>query len=301
MFGKSSKNILFAFLIPLACLLLLCSGCGKKQEVARDDTAVPVKVMKVELKQIAESIAYVGNIKAQDEAFIYPKVSGKIIEKLKEDGAVVEKGEVIAYVDRDEVGFNFEKAPVESSLKGIVGRVLVDIGSQVNPQTPVALVIDMDKVEIGLQIPEKYIPMISLGQEAKIRVDSYPQEEFAGTVTKISPVVDLTTRSAPIEIMIENPRHKLNSGMFARVDLILRQHKNAPVILKEAIMGKGQDIYVYMVENKKAVLRKITAGIRQGPYYEVTEGLKEGDLVVIMGQQRLRDGVPVAPEESSPS
>lgn len=296
MISKNSKNILFALLIPLA-FLFLGAGCGRKQEVVQNDTAIPAKVMKVELKEIAESIEYVGNIKAQDEAFIYPKVSGKIIEKLKEDGAVVEKGDVIAYIDRDEVGFNFEKAPIESSLKGIVGRVLVDIGSQVSPQTPVALVIDMDKVEIALQIPEKYIPMISVGQKARVRVDSYPQEEFTGTVTKISPVVDLTTRSAPIEIVIENPQHKLNSGMFARVNLILRQHKNAPIILKEAITGREPDLYVYTVEDNKAVLRKITVGIRQGPYYEVTEGLKEGDLVVIMGQQKLRDGVSVAPEE----
>ncbi len=194
MIDKNSENILFVLLIPLAFLLFLGAGCAKKEGAAQNQTAIPVKVMKVELKDIAESIEYVGNIKAQDEALIYPKVSGKIIEKLKEDGAVVEKGEVIAYIDRDEVGFNFEKAPVESSLKGIVGRVFVDIGSQVSPQTPTALVVNMDKVEIGLQIPEKYIPMISLGQKALIRVDAYPDEEFAGSVTKISPVVDLTTR-----------------------------------------------------------------------------------------------------------
>ena len=297
MISKNSKNILFALFCPLVFLLILGAGCAKKQEAAQKETAIPVKVMKVELKEISESIEYVGNIKAQDEALIYSKVSGKVIEKLKEDGAVVEKGDVIAYIDRDEVGFNFEKAPVESSLKGIVGRVFVDIGSQVSPQTPIALVVDMDKVEIGLEIPEKYIPMILLGQEAKVSVDAYPEEEFTGTVTKISPMVDLATRTAAMEIVIGNPQHKLNSGMFAKVNLVIRRHEKASVILKEAFIGKEPDLYVYITEDNKAVLRKITTGIRQGPYYEVTQGLKEGDQVVIMGQQKLRDGASVAPEE----
>ncbi|MDD4894240.1 MAG: efflux RND transporter periplasmic adaptor subunit [Candidatus Omnitrophica bacterium] len=296
--NKNPKRIFFILLISTILCIFSITGCAKKQAAtAEKETAIPVKVMKVELKEIAESIEYVGNIKAQDEALIYPKVNGKIIEKIKEEGANIEKGEVIAYVDRDEVGFKFEKAPVESPLKGVIGEVFVDIGSQVSTQTPIALVVDMDRVEIDLEIPEKYIPMISLGQEAKIRVDAYPDEEFIGTITKISPVVDLATRTAATEIVIENPQHKLNSGMFAKISLVIRQHKGVPVILKEALVGKDPDLYVYITEGDKAVLRKVKVGIRQGPYYEVTEGLKEGDMVVIMGQQRLGDGVFVAPEE----
>jgi membrane fusion protein (multidrug efflux system) len=87
--------------------------------------------------------------------------------------------------------------------------------------------------------------------------------------------------------------------MFAKVSLVLAEHKNVPVILKEAIMGKNSNVYVYIVEDKKAVLKKVNLGIRQGPYFEVLAGLKEGDLVVIMGQQRLRDGAEVEPEEEN--
>ena len=253
----------------------------------------------MELKELAEIIEYVGNIKAQDEAIVYPKVSGKIIEKIKEDGSPVNKGEVIAYIDRDEVGLKFEKAPIESPLTGVMGRVYVDIGANITSQTAIALVVNMDKVKVSLDIPEKYLPRISLGQEAKIKVDAYAQEEFLGKVTKISPVVDLATRSAPLEISLDNSQHRLKSGMFAKVSLVLAEHKNVPVILKEAIMGKNSNVYVYIVEDKKAVLKKVNLGIRQGPYFEVLAGLKEGDLVVIMGQQRLRDGAEVEPEEEN--
>jgi multidrug efflux pump subunit AcrA (membrane-fusion protein) len=276
--------------------LLLTFGCQPKRELEKTPEVIPVKVLKVRLKEILEALEYTGNIKAQDEAIVYPKVSGKIMEKVKVDGSPVNKGETIAYIDRDEVGLKFEKAPVESPLAGIVGRVYVDIGENVTAQTPIALVVDMDKVKIDLDIPEKYLPKVSKGQEAQIGVDAYPEEEFSGRVAKISPVVDLTTRSAPIEITVDNPQHRLKSGMFAKVRLILKEHKNVPVILKEAVMGKEPDLYVYMVKDNQAILQKVTLGLRQGPYFEVQEGLKEGDLIVIMGQQRLRDNAQVSVE-----
>ncbi len=62
-------------------------------------------------------------------------------------------------------------------------------------------------------------------------------------------------------------------------------------------MGKVPNLYVYVIENQKAVLRKITLGIRQGPYYEVKDSLGQGDPVVIMGQQQLYEGAQVITEE----
>lgn len=274
------------------------SGCQpRKVEKKEIQEAIPVKVSRVELRELNEVLEYVGNIKAQDEAAVYPKVSGKIIQKLKLEGEEVNKGEVFAYIDRDEVGLKFERAPVESPLQGVVGRIYVDIGTSVSSQTPIALVVDMDRVKIDLDIPEKYLPQISLGQKATLGVDAYPGEEFVGEVREVSPVVDLTTRSSPIEIIVDNPEHRLKSGMFAKVNLVIQEHKNVPVILKEAVIGREPQTYAYVIENKTAVLRKITLGLRQGPYYEIKEGLKEGDLVVVVGQQRLYEGAGVVTEE----
>jgi len=277
--------------------LLLVSGCQQKEEKKAGLEVIPVKVARVAIKELNKTLDYVGDIKAQDEAIAYPKVTGKVSEKVKEDSSLVNKGEVIAYIDRDEVGLKFEKAPVESPLSGIVGRVYVDMGENVSSQTPIALVVNIDKVKINLDIPEKYLPQVSLGQNAKISVDAYPDEEFSGKVIKISPVVDLATRAAPIEIIVENQQHRLKSGMFAKIGLIIQEYKNIQVILKEAVMGKEPDTYAYIVENNKAVLKKIKLGLRQGPYFQVLGGLKEGDPVVIMGQQRLHEGAKVSMEE----
>jgi HlyD family secretion protein len=276
-------------------VIVLISGCQKKDPVIKTEERqiIPVKAQITELKDIYRTLEYVGTIKAEEEAVVYPKVSGKIIEKVKEDGSVVEKGDTLFYIDRDEVGLKFQKAPVESPLEGVVGRIYVNIGENVSSQTPVALIVSMNKVKIDLNIPEKYISHVLLDQNANITVDTYPNEKFKGVVTKISPVVDMDTRTAPVEITIDNKTHMLKSGMFARVSLIIGESKAVPVVLKEAIMGKTPDVYVYVIENNKAILKNIKLGIRQDGYFEVKEGIKEGNAVVIMGQQRLKDGVSV--------
>jgi len=285
----------FYFLLVLFQLFLF--GCQPaKKVISKEPERIPVKVMHVEPKDLTEVLDYAGDIKAKDEAVIFPKVSGKIIEKVKEDGSPIQKGEAILYLDRDEVGLKFEKAPVESTLSGLVGRVFVDIGEQVTPQTKVALVVSIDKVKVSVDIPEKHLSKIFLGQKAKIKVDTWPEEEFSGEITKISPVVDPASRSSLVEITVDNPGGKLKPGMFAKVKIILEVKKDALVILQEAIMGKDNGASVFVIEDDKAVLKNVVLGLRQGPYYEVKQGLKKGDLVVVMGQQKLFDGALVAKE-----
>ena len=284
--------------VILLSFIFLIYGCQKQEAVKEaGPQVVPVKVAMVELKDIYKTLEYVGDIKALEEAVVYPKVSGKIIEKVKEDGAEVEKGDAIFYIDRDEIGLKFEKAPVESPIDGVVGRIYVDIGANVTTQTPVSLVISMNKVTIALNVPEKYVASVSVGQKARIYVDAYSSKEFEGIVTKISPVLDMETRSMPVEITIENKEHLLRSGMFARVSLIIDEEKQVPLILKESIMGKGDDTYVYIVENNKALMRKVRLGIKQNEYFQAKEGVSRGDFVVIMGQQRLKDGSSVKMEQ----
>ncbi len=283
------------FIILILSVFFNC-GCQPKDTRHKPSEKIPVKAMRVQPRDLYNILNYAGDVKAQDEAIIYPKVSGKVIEKVRDDGSLVKKGEVICYLDRDEVGLKFEKAPVESTLTGVVGRVFVDIGENVNSQTPVAFVVNAEKVKINLDIPEKYTPGIFLSQEARIRVDAWPQEEFKGVITKISPVMDLSTRSAPIEITVDNPDGRLRSGMFARVDIVLEEKRGVLAILQEAVMGREPDVYVFIVEENKAKLKKVSLGIRQGPYYEIISGIQNGDLVVIMGQQKLYEGALVEAE-----
>jgi multidrug efflux pump subunit AcrA (membrane-fusion protein) len=293
-------------------LLSTAAGCGRRVE--KKEEVIPIRAMRVELQSISRTLDYADTIEAWDRAEVFPKVSGKILEKLKEDGSQVEKGDILAYIDRDEVGFKFEKAPVESPLTGIIGRVYVDKGTNVSPQTAVAVVVDIDRVKVHLDVPEKYLPQVSIGQQARVRVEAYPNEVFTGTVTRISPVVDIETRTAPIEISIDNPGHRLKPGMFAGIQLVLEKRENVPTVIKEAVIGRPPSTHVFVIEKVKdqrrdvtptgdvtptrdvARMRDVTLGLRENDRIEVLKGLEAGDIVAVMGQERLRDGSAVSVE-----
>lgn len=280
--------------VVLLAVVLLSPGCGRKAEEKKE--VIPIRAMRVEPRTVSRTLDYASNIEAWDKAEVFPKVGGKILEKLKEDGSPIAKGETIAYIDRDEVGFKFEKAPVESPLSGIVGRVYVDKGTNVTPQTAVALVVDIDRIKVRLDVPEKYLPQVSIGQQARVRVEAYPGEVFTGTVTRISPIVETETRTAPIEIVIDNPGHRLKPGMFAGIQLILEKRENVPAVMKEAVIGREPSAYVFVVNGGVARMRDVTLGIGENDRIEVLKGLTAGDLVAVMGQERLRDGAAVSVE-----
>lgn len=275
-------------------LIITAPGCGRKTEQKKE--AIPIRAMRVAPRSISRTLDYASNIEAWDRAEVFPKVSGKILEKLKEDGSPIAKGETIAFIDRDEVGFKFEKAPVESPLTGVIGRVYVDKGTSVTTQTAVAVIVDIDRVKVHLDVPEKYLPQVSIGQQARVRVEAYPDEVFTGAVTRISPVVETETRTAPIEISIDNPGHRLKPGMFAGIQLVLEKRENVPSVMKEAVIGRAPSTYVFVVNGGVAQMRDVKIGLSENDCVEVLNGLKAGDLVAVMGQERLHDGAAVSVE-----
>ncbi|MDD5645061.1 MAG: efflux RND transporter periplasmic adaptor subunit [bacterium] len=267
---------------------LLSKAASQEEQPEQQEYPVPVKTMKVELINIERTLDYIGDIEAVNKAEIFPKVDGKIIERMKKEGDSVKRGEALFMIDRDEVGFEYELAPVESPIDGKVGEILVDPGDHVHVSTVVAVVVNIDEVEIKLNIPEIYYPELKLGQGALITADAYPGRIFRGNVTEIRPIIDTMTRTASVKIRIDNGDNALKPGMFVRIKLVIDKASGVPVILREALRG-GDNPYVYVVMEGKAHRRNVELGFRSGPYSWVREGLSEGDEVVIMGQQLLKE------------
>jgi len=282
------------YFILLICAMLgfgLLLGCAKKVPTKDEATKIPVSVIQVKKGSLRETLFYVGDIKADDEAIVYPKVTGKIVEKLVKEGDLVKKGDVLAYIDRDEVGFEFEKAPVESPIDGVVGKVHVDIGTSVSPQVPVGLVVNMDVVEVEVNVVERDLPKIKEGQMAQVEVDAYPNEIFEGMVERVTPVVDLVSRTASVEIEIPNKDYRLKPGMFARIKILIKEREDVLIITRDAIILEDSSNYVFVVKDGDKVQRqKIEIGLHEDNEFEVIKGLGEGEVVVTMGNARLKNG-----------
>ena len=292
------RGIILGVVVLIVILIIVGRMVASKRgtRTVSIEEGVPVEVVKVIKGDLKETVSYTGDIEAKERIEVYPRVSGKIIKKKVVEGDRIRKGQTIALIDRDEPGFKFEPAPVDSLLAGIVGRVYVDLGARVTPQTPIALIVDMDNIRVKIDIIEKDIPKVRKGQKAQIKVDAYPEKVFTGKVWKISPVVDLESRTAPVEILIPNPKHLLEPGMFARVEIITREHKDTLVVPPKAVLEREGKRTVFIVEESRALLKEVETGLNNENNIEIVKGLNEGEEVIIEGNYGLTDGAKVKME-----
>ncbi|MFI5360893.1 MAG: efflux RND transporter periplasmic adaptor subunit [Elusimicrobiota bacterium] len=283
-----------------AVLILAAAACGRKTEETAKLDAFPVRVAAVRRADIEDGLSVVGSLKARDEATLFSRIDGKLVENLVKEGDAIKKGETVALVQKDEVGVKYEPAPVPSTLDGIVGRVYLDRGAEVMLNTPVALVVDARSVRARADVPERYAGRVRLGQDVRVEVEAYPGKVFRGVLSKESPVVDSETRSAPIEVNLDNADGRLRSGMFAKLTIVVARRADAVVVPKEAVV-EGAPPSVFVIKDGKASKRELKLGLANDAQAEVLEGLKPGESVAVFGLYGLKDGSPVevlAPQSS---
>lgn len=276
----------------LAALLLL-TGCGKKSSEGPSLDTFPVRLEAASRRDLEQTLSIVGSLKAKDEATLFSRVPGKLLKNVVDEGSPIKRGEAVALVERDEVGVRFEPAPVPSTLDGVVGRIYLDRGANVSPATPIALVVDQSQVLARADIPERYSAVAALNRPVQVQVEAYPGKTFEGRISRVSPVMDPSTRSTPIEVRIENRSGTLKSGMFAKLSIVIARKEDALSVPAEAVTdGSGTAVFV-VADGKKALKREVVLGVRTDRYVEIASGLSEGDKVVTFGLFGLENGSPI--------
>jgi membrane fusion protein, multidrug efflux system len=185
---------------------------------------------------------------------------------------------------------------ITSPIAGIVTARNVNVGSMVMgaPQaTTVANVIDISKVKIKASIGEKDMVRLNTGDAVQVTCDLLPGVVMKGSVFSISSKGD-EGHTYPIEVVLANPGGKLKAGMF--VNLVARPDAAGErlFIPRAALIGSIRDAKVFVVNHGVATLRAVSAGKGFGTSVEITGGLKEGELVVVDGQNNLTDNTVVS-------
>ena len=154
---------------------------------------------------------------------------------------------------------------------------------------------DVTIVRVLVDVVEKDVPLVKIGQAADLRADAYPGRVFYGKVTRIVQALNPSTRTMTVEVDIPNPDRALKGGMFARVELLVGRHENALQIPIDAVTRLETDQYVYTVQDGKARKIPVELGIRSNGLIEITKGLSGTDPVIVSGKDLVTDGVKVAP------
>lgn len=184
-----------------------------------------------------------------------------------------------------------DDATIRSPLTGVVSQKKVDQGNMVGRDDVIATVVDISSVKILMDVSEKHLKKLRAGETlAHVGIDSLPGESFSGKVQKIYPAIDPRTRSARLEIRVENPNGRLMPGMYARARLVLEERKGVIVAPVSAMVSGEAGAVAFILQSDAAKAVPVELGIRMGNQVEVRSGLKEGDRLVVEGQTYLEDG-----------
>jgi multidrug efflux pump subunit AcrA (membrane-fusion protein) len=252
------------------------------------ETVVPVEVVAPSKMDIAEKIHAVGNIQSDAEVSIFSKVVGKIANNLVKMGSVITPGQVVAVVNRDEVGYDYKPYEVKSDAKGVVARILLNPGASVNPNTPILNIVDIDLVKVVAAVDEKKIRFIGMGQGARMTLEAYPGEVFGAKVTNISPVGNPVSRTIDVELSIPNPTHRIKPGMYVEVEWTI-SIRPATVVPLAAVVDRGGRKFIFQALEGQAKMTPVTVGAVAGDVIEIVSGLTGSEKVITTGAGQLND------------
>ncbi|MEQ9442698.1 MAG: efflux RND transporter periplasmic adaptor subunit [Cyclobacteriaceae bacterium] len=194
----------------------------------------------------------------------------------------------------EQAGKQLSNSAITAPISGQIIQKPVETGSFASVGTSIATVVDVSKLKIQLNVPERDVYSLEVGDPVKITSPVFPEVMYEGEITFISPRGD-ESHSYPVEISLENnPEHTLKAGTY--VDVAFNNKSQSPTlqIPREALVGSIKNAQVYIVNDESiAVLRDITIGAENGNYLEVLNGLQEGETVVSAGQINLTDSMKV--------
>lgn len=209
------------------------------------------------------------------------------------DNALVREASANAALNRsqEQSGDYRIKAPWD----GIVMKVYVTDGDYVTPRLRLVDVYDPSSLVIRFSVPEAEALLLKIGLTMEVSFDAYPRQTFKARVIRVYPDLDRTLRTRTAEAVLTDNK-KLAPGMFARLKLILDSHPDALVLPQEAVIvtpAGGQ--VIYLVEDGKAVQKKITTGIEEGNLVEILSGVDAGDSIIVKGNEKIKPGAIVKP------
>ncbi|TVS18595.1 MAG: efflux RND transporter periplasmic adaptor subunit [Planctomycetaceae bacterium] len=183
---------------------------------------------------------------------------------------------------------------VAAPFEGTVTAVHVRPGDIATPRAPLLELVDLSSLVVRFAVPEARATAVQADMSLTVTLDAYPGRVLDATVARVYPTLDPVMRTRTVEAVLSEPV-ELVPGMFARVELHLESSEHAIVISPDAILvtPRGEQI-VFVVADGKAEQRSITTGIDRRREVEVVEGIREGEQVVVAGNERLRNGVSVA-------
>ncbi len=182
-------------------------------------------------------------------------------------------------------------AVILAPISGFISERTADVGEFVSTNQKVATILRTSVLRLKIDVPEQSIGKIAVGQSVSAQVSAYPDRNFAGTVARISPSVNATSRVLTVEAEIENVNGSLKPGQFATVRITQSKPEPAVMVPASAVRADGDINKVFVIKDGVAEEHQVQLGLLENDVIEIKQGVQEGETVATNNLDKLGDGV----------
>lgn len=187
----------------------------------------------------------------------------------------------------------YERGFLKAPLTGLVNHLFVDEGEFIDKGKPFADVVNVDKIKINVNVPELDVRYLKVGQQTMVRVDAFPDREMGGVVDFVAYKADPATKTFAVKVLVDNPRHDIRPGMIARVAFLRRVIPDALSAPIFTLVDKGGERILFVEKDGIVHARTVSIGVIEGDKIQITQGLKPGDHLIVVGQKDVEEGMRV--------
>jgi RND family efflux transporter MFP subunit len=185
-------------------------------------------------------------------------------------------------------------ATIRTQIAGAVAERTVQRGEYLRENTQVVTIVRMNPLKLRTAAQEKHANLIHQNQTVDFSVEPFPKEQFHGKIAFISPAVDQATRTFAVEVLVDNPGHKLKPGFFAQGQVLVGVDGNVMAVPEEAVSTLAGVSSVFVIDNGVIKQTSIQLGEHEGKSFEVLSGLKGNEILATSNLNELVTGLRVA-------
>ncbi len=197
------------------------------------------------------------------------------------------------------------KKTLRAPFAGQLGITTLNPGQYLNPGDKVVTLQQLDPILVDFRLPQQSLARIKVGQSVALSADTWPGVTFAGQITAVNPLVDSATRNVQVEASVDNHTRQLFPGMFGHLQVAAGALVHALTLPQSAVTYNPYGATVFLVIPDPAIQGGqtvkqtfVTLGDTRGDQVQALSGVKEGDVVVTAGQLKIKNGTPVAIDNS---
>lgn len=186
---------------------------------------------------------------------------------------------------------NLDNCTLRAPANGVIGARKLEVGANAAPGVTVLNLMDIKEVFVKISVPENEISKIKKGQHALVTIPALGDEDFEATVQKIGVSANAISKTYEVKLKVGNAALEIKPGMVCDVKLNIGAQKETVVVPFNSVLKEGDKTLVFVVDKNTQTVQKteVKTGAFINNDIEIISGLSAGDLVVTVGQQKLRN------------